>query len=144
MDALRSILQTLWVGGLWIVGIIVAPVMFRVDQAHAGMLVGHVLGWMGWVGIVCGSFLLIHICWRQGFRAVQGGAFWLVVGMLACTIINQFAVFPLVAELKALASNMAKGLFGGGFSTWHAISTLIYLVQCLLGLALVLREQGGR
>lgn len=144
MDALKTILQTLWVGGMWIVGVLVAPVLFRADHAHAGSLVGHILAAMGWVGIVCGIYLLIDVCWRQGFRAVQGAVFWLVFGMLLCTIVNQFSVFPLVSQFKAMASSAAQGLFGGGFSTWHAISTLIYLVQCLLGLALVLKDGHGR
>jgi hypothetical protein len=34
----------------------------------------------------------------------------------------------------------AEGLFGGGFATWHAISSLIYLVQSLMGLAYLLRS----
>lgn len=143
MNALKNVLQTLWVGGLWIVGFLVAPALFRADPAHAGMLAGVVFGWMAWVGIVCGIYLLIHAAWTHGFRVVQGAAFWLVLGMLVCTIVNHFAVFPIIADLKAQASHAAQGVLGGGFSTWHTISSLIYLLQCVLGLSLVLRDGRG-
>lgn len=37
-------------------------------------------------------------------------------------------------------NHAAEGLFGGGFATWHAISSLIYLVQSLMGLVYVWRN----
>lgn len=140
MDALKKVLQTLWVGGLWAVGFVVAPALFRTDAAHAGLLAGVIFTWMAWVGMVCGSFLLVHVALRQGFRAVQAGVFWLILGMLVCTVVNHFAVFPIIADLKAGAANAAQGVLGGGFSTWHTISSLIYLLQCMLGLSLVLKD----
>lgn len=41
-DALQSIAITLWVGGLWVIGLIVAPSLFHTltDRSQAGMLAG--------------------------------------------------------------------------------------------------------
>ena len=41
-DALQSIAVTLWVGGLWAIGLIVAPLLFHTlsDRSQAGTLAG--------------------------------------------------------------------------------------------------------
>jgi hypothetical protein len=59
--------------------------------------------------------------------------------MLVLTLVNQFAVFPVLASAKSEMHSAAEGMFGGGFQSWHAISSLIYLVQSLLGLFYVVR-----
>ena len=108
MNGLREIARTLWIGGMWVVGIIVAPVLFSaLNNATAGMVAGRMFAAIAWVGLVC-------------------------------IIINHFAVTPIIAGLKAQMNHAAEGLFGGGFATWHAISSLIYLVQSLMGLMYIL------
>jgi len=140
MDGLRAITRTFWIGGLWVIGIIVTPVLFKMlDTVTAGMVAGKLFAAIAWVGLVCGVFLLVDNIWRHGVRGMKESAFWLIVGMLLCTVINHFAVTPIISELKLQMNHAAEGLFGGGFATWHAISSLIYLVQSLMGLAYILR-----
>ena len=141
MDGLKAIARTFWIGGMWVIGIIVTPVLFTLlDKATAGMVAGRLFQSIAWAGLVCGTFLLVHAIWRDGMRGMKDGGFWLVFGMLVCTVINQFAVSPIIASLKEHMDHAAEGLFGGGFGTWHAISSLIYLVQSLMGLGYVLRK----
>lgn len=141
MDSLRAVAKTFWIGGLWIIGIVVTPVLFSMlDRVTAGMVAGKLFSAIAWVGLVCGIILLVDEIWRNGVRGMKEAAFWLVVGMLACTIINQFAVAPIIVDLKQQMNHAAEGMFGGGFATWHAISSLIYLVQSLMGLVYVLRR----
>ena len=141
MDSLRAVAKTYWIGGLWIIGIVVTPVLFSMlDRVTAGMVAGKLFSAIAWVGLVCGVILLVDEIWRNGVRGMKEAAFWLVVGMLACTIINQFAVAPIIVDLKQQMNHAAEGMFGGGFATWHAISSLIYLVQSLMGLVYVLRR----
>jgi hypothetical protein len=142
MDALKAIARTFWIGGMWIIGIVVTPVLFAMlDKATAGMVAGRLFQSVAWVGLVCGTFLLVHAIWREGLRGMKGGGFWLILAMLVCTVINQFAVSPMIANLKLHMNQAAEGLFGGGFGTWHAISSLIYLLQSLMGLAYILRKE---
>ena len=141
MDGLRAVTRTFWVGGMWVVGLLVAPVLFAsLNKVTAGMIAGTLFAYIAWVGLVCGVFLLADYIWRVGARGVREGTFWLLVGMLLCTVINHFAVSPIIADLKQSMNQAAEGLFGGGFATWHAISSLIYLVQSLLALVYVLRH----
>ena len=139
MNGLRAIARTFWIGGLWVIGIIVTPVLFSaLDNVTAGMVAGRLFASIAWVGLVCSVFLMAELVLRNGARALKSGAFWLLVGMLVCIIINHFAVTPIIAGLKAQMNHAAEGLFGGGFATWHAISSLIYLVQSLMGLMYIL------
>ena len=45
----------------------------------------------------------------------------------------------MLVGLKASAAQAATGVFGGGFATWQAISSLLLLVQSLCGLVYVTR-----
>lgn len=143
MGAFKNITQTLWVGGLWAIGFIAAPVLFRLlsgNHGLAGNLAGTMFTWMAWVGMFCGIFLLVYAIYSTGWRAIQTAPFWIVVGMLTCTFVNHFAVLPIISDLKTTASQAAQGVLGGGFSTWHTISSVIYLIQCVLGLMLVVKD----
>jgi hypothetical protein len=141
MDGLKAIAQAFWIGGMWVIGILVAPILFStLDKTSAGLVAGRLFQSIAWVGLVCGVFLLVHAIWRGGVREVKSAGFWLVFGMLVCTLINQFAVSPILADLKLHMNQAAEGLFGGGFGTWHAISSLIYLLQSLMGLLYILRR----
>lgn len=139
-NALRSLFVVFWIGGLWVTGLLVAPVLFHeVDSALAGRLAGVIFRLMAWVGIVAGAYILLHTLWEEGLRAFQTLELWLIIGMFGLTLLNQFAIFPILAEAKAGMHSAAEGVFGGGFQSWHAISSLIYLVQSLLGLVYVMR-----
>jgi hypothetical protein len=140
-NGIKNVLTTAWIGGMWIIGVVVAPALFaNLDKAVAGMLAGKLFHAIGWVGIVAGAFLLIWWIWVESARAFQGAKLWLIIGMLLCTLVNQFAIFPLIAEIKPAVSNAAEGMFGGGLAQWHTISSLIYLVQSVLGLIYIWRH----
>lgn len=125
---------------MWVIGLVVAPVLFKMlDSMTAGMVAGKLFTAIAWVGLVCGVILLVDHVWRDGVKGLKEGGFWLIVGMLVCLIINQFAVSPMIVVLKQQMNHAAEGLFGGGFATWHAISSLIYLVQSLMGLLYIVR-----
>lgn len=140
---LRNVLTTLWIGGMWVIGILVAPILFRaLDNPLAGAVAGKLFNAIGWVGIVAGVYLAIWWIWADGLRAFQSGRFWLVIGMLVCTLVNQFAVFPIIAGIKPAMSSVTEGMFGGGLSSWHTISSLIYLLQSVLGMVYVWSGEG--
>lgn len=138
--ALRAVLTVFWIGGLWGVGVLVAPVLFHsLDNATAGRIAGQLFRIMAWVGMVAGSYILLHMLWQEGFKALRSLDWWLIVLMLALTLLNHFLIFPILADLKAKVSAVAEGAFGGGFQSWHTISSLIYLVQSVAGLAYCVR-----
>ena len=146
-DALDSIALTLWVGGLWTIGYVVAPTIFSAlaDRQLAGMLAGKLFALIGWVGLVCAAYLLLSMLFRLGGRALRRWGFWLLLVMLALTAASQFGLQPWLAQLKAeaLPREVMESVLRDRFATWHGISSILYLVQSLLGVLLVVGSGRG-
>ena len=57
MDRLRAVARTFWVGGIWMVGLMVAPVLFAsLNKVTAGLIAGKVFASVAWIGLGCGVF----------------------------------------------------------------------------------------
>lgn len=140
---IKNILTVLWIGGIWIIGVLVAPVLFHsMNNGSAASITGKLFYLMGWIGIVAGIYLMIWWIWVDGLKAFRDGRFWLIVLMLTCTLVNQFAIFPMLAQVKPTMSSATEGMFGGGLSNPHTISSLIYLLQAVLGIAYIWSGDG--
>ena len=146
-EALYLITLTLWVGGLWAIGYLVAPVLFATlaDRQLAGMLAGKLFALIGWVGLACAAYLLLFMLIRLGRSALKRGLFWLLVVMLVLTVFSQFGIHPLLAQLKAdaLPREVMESVLRDRFATWHGVSSILYLVQSVLGLLLVVGAGRG-
>lgn len=146
-EALYLITLTLWVGGLWAIGYLVAPVLFATlaDRQLAGMLAGKLFALIGWVGLASAAYLLLFMLIRLGRSALKRGVFWLLVAMLVLTVFSQFGIQPLLAQLKAdaLPREVMESVLRDRFATWHGVSSIFYLVQSVLGLLLVVGAGRG-
>jgi hypothetical protein len=149
-DALYDVALTLWVGGLWAIGYLVAPTLFAAlssDRQTAGMLAGKLFELMGWVGLACASYLLLFMLLRSGTIAMRRWNFWLLLLMLLLTAVSLFGLQPLLAQLKAdaLPREVMESVLRNRFAIWHGVSSILYLVQSVLGLLLVTSAgRGGR
>jgi len=143
-DLLAAWSVALWVGGLWAIGYLAAPVLFYHldDKVVAGALAGRMFAWIGWVGLVLGVWLLLFRLGRFGARAFKQAFFWLALAMWLLTLAQLFGIQPLMQELKdqALPQDVMQSLFRDRFETWHGIASGVYLLQSLLGLALVAKQ----
>lgn len=135
----ERILLTLWVGGMWTVGYIVAPVLFAHldDRALAGTLAGILFRIMGWLGLLAGTLLLVGNQVRYVQRRLNWRALVLVI-MLVLILLGQFVLAPLIAELRAEALTQSPW-----FAFAHTAASAGYLITSLLGLALVMARQDG-
>jgi Na+/H+ antiporter NhaC len=141
-DALQSIAATLWVGGLWVTGYVVAPVLFATlnDRALAGLVAGRLFSLLAWIGMACAAYLLIYRLVRYRAGALRQGLFWIVIVMLALTLAGEFGVQPVMAALKqqALPSPVMESALRDRFVLWHGVSSVIYLIESVLGAALII------
>ena len=82
-EALYLLVITLWVGGLWAIGYLVAPVLFSSlgDRQLAGQVAGRLFALIGWLGLGSAAYLLLFLLGRCGAAAVRRGVFWLVLVM---------------------------------------------------------------
>lgn len=146
-DALYLIAITLWVGGMWAIGYLVAPVLFAHlgDRQLAGAMAGRLFALIGWVGLGSAFYLLGFLLLRHRMQALRRAVFWLVVVMVLLVAASQFGIQPLMAQLKAdaLPREVMESMLRDRFATWHGISSMLYLVQSLLGLWLVVWSSRG-
>ncbi len=147
-SALYSIAIAVWVGGLLAIGFIAAPVLFTqlADRSLAGNLAGVMFTVTAWVGLACGTYLILFVMSGKGWRALNSGVFWIVLLMLALTAAGHFGVQPILEQLRAdaLPQRIMESALRERFNTWHGVSTALYLVQSLLGIALVIMQERGR
>ena len=70
-DAIECALIALWVGGMWIGGYLVAPLLFNLleNRQLAGTVGGAMFSAIDRVGLVCG---LARGAWRCGGRGIAG------------------------------------------------------------------------
>jgi len=140
-DGLHAIAMTLWIGGLWAVGLLVAPTLFYSmgDRVAAGSIAGKLFTLVSYLGIGCAAYLLLFRLARFGAATLKHGRFWIILAMLALILIGEFGVQPVLAAIKhqALPAEVMESVFRDRFATWHGVASGLYLIECLLGLALV-------
>lgn len=141
---LAAFATVLWVGGLWAIGYLAVPVLFQgqPDRQLAGMLAGQMFSTLGYLGMVCGVYLLILRLATDGKAAIRQPMFWVIAAMLLFTLLAQYGFQPLMAALKAqaLPQEVSQSPLAGQFRMWHGISSIAYLLQSLLGAFLVIRK----
>ena len=128
---LERILLTLWVGSLWAVGFIVAPVLFAElnDRALAGSTAGTLFTLTSYIGLVCGCTLLIL---SAAVRKCINWRALVITGMLLLVVIGQFVITPMVADLRV------QGLTDTPrFGQLHGVASMLFLLTSIFGLVLV-------
>ena len=130
----EKILLTIWVGGMWAIGYIVAPVLFQMlDKPTAGLIAGKLFTVISYIGLFSAVFLIINILVKQGFSK-QHWQLWLLIVMLFVIFLGHFGIQAKMAELKAIglsAETLVK------FGRLHGIASVLFLFNSLAGLALV-------
>ena len=60
-------------------------------------------------------------------------------------VIVPFAMSPdnLALREQQLAKEIVESVFRERFGTWHGVSSVLYLVQCVLAVAMVLLQRTG-
>jgi len=139
---LADLSVTLWVGGMWMLGYVVVPALFKLlpDRMLAGRIAGELFTLLALIGIACALYLLLHQLQQFGRAALQRNTFRLTAAMLLLVLIGQFVLQPILADLKvqALPLDVMNSAFAAQFKTWHAVSGILFLLQSLLGIGLVI------
>lgn len=132
-SVLERLLLTLWIGGLWVVGFVVAPTLFATlpETSMAGTVAGSLFTSISRIGLVCGSTLLL-LAWLQKVCGERRRELLVVALMFVLIVIGEFVLAPMIGDLRS------TGQTGGErFGQLHGLATVLYGVNCLLGLVLV-------
>lgn len=147
-DASYLLILTLWVGALWGIGYVAAPVLFASldDRILAGTLAGKMFAVVGWLGMGGGAYLLAFMLLRLGASAMKRAIFWVVLLMLVLTGAQLFGLQPLIAQLRSesVPRELAEAAIKSRFATWHGVASVLYLLQSLLGVVAVLGATRGQ
>ena len=141
---LINVLVTVWAGSIWTLGYLVAPMLFATlaDRVLAGSIAGSMFRAGAMLSLVCGGLLLI-LLWADRSWAQRRTALRLVAAMLACVLIGYFGLQPWMAALREAAGpgGVMQGATRMQFGILHGVSSLFYLVQSMLAVALVLKTK---
>lgn len=140
---LFRLLALIWVGSALTIGFVVAPTLFAMlARSVAGDVAARLFRIEAFVGVTCGilSLALGNMLVRRGmleYRRLR----WLVAGMLICVLIGYFGLQPFMDALRTAArdagQDIAQSAYAARFGVLHGIASLFYVVETLLGLALV-------
>ncbi len=140
LNKLKVLALSLWVSGLFIIGGLVAPVLFYwsgLSTTTAGMIAGRCFGIQSTLNLVCAVIILIAMFSERGTRLVRSPGFWVLLIMILCVIINQYSITPIIEQIKSNMTPDLGGHYGTAFAKWHGISSSLYWFQAVLGVALL-------
>lgn len=137
LAAFERVLLTLWVGGLWVSGFIVAPLLFAglESRALAGALAGNLFSIMSYIGLACGTLLLAFAWLRRKHQATRW-SLWVIMMMLALVILGEFVLAPMITQLRS-AGLVDTPRFG----QLHGLAAVLFVSNCVLGLVLVVADR---
>lgn len=133
----EQLLLTLWVGGMWFCGYVVAPVLFQMlDRTTAGTVAGELFKVTSYIGIFSALFLLLGQKVTPAESPSRGYRSWILLVMLMIIIIGQFVLTPMMQEIKETGFQ-AGSMEASSFARLHGFSSILFLINSLLGLVLV-------
>ena len=137
VNTLERVLLALWVGALWTVGFLVAPVLFaELERAVAGTVAGILFGYLNYFGLLVGGLLL-----ARNRLSARPGLDWralLLTLMLVFILVNEFALAPEISALRD-AGLVAGSAEAARFGQLHGAASLLYVLNALFGLLLLVR-----
>jgi len=145
---IERILLTLWVGGLWAIGYLVVPVLFASldDRQVAGMVAGQLFALISYFGLFAGLVLLalrVRRIKQHEQNILRDWRAGLLVLMMLLLGVGVFVIQPMMADLKLMAS-AAGGVMPPRFGQLHGLSSILYMISSVAGLALVMAGLGQR
>ncbi|MBU3582097.1 DUF4149 domain-containing protein [Polynucleobacter sp. AP-Capit-er-40B-B4] len=141
-----SLLLGLWVGGLLTIGFLVVPTLFSSlgDRQVAGMVAANLFKSTAYISVLISIVLMVLANYfvRVGKPQYRIDRL-LLLGMLACAICAAFIIIPWMNSLRDqalyLGLSVRESTHAVLFSRLHGGSTAIYMLQSILGIALVWR-----
>ena len=147
LAAIQRLVLTAWVGSTWTIGLLAAPLAFSViqPQSLAGPFASHIFYWQSVIALFCAPvILLLHPYTERRLRWFQPIVL-LVVLIAALAALQQFLLAPIMAgariELMSTVNEATRAALAARFGWLHSLSSILYLIQCLLGAVLIVKSR---
>ncbi|MFP4648029.1 MAG: DUF4149 domain-containing protein [Halorhodospira sp.] len=142
ISALERVALTVLAGALWVVGYLVAPMLYRTldDPALAAGLAGELTGMVAWVCLGCAA-VLVPAQLRHPIRPLAAHwRLWLLVLLTVLIVLGELVVRPPMALLPEQADEV-------GYLAGLRAAESLYLVASAIALVMVLggiHPRGGQ
>ena len=142
-----SLISGLWVGGFTTIGFLAVPILFSSlgDRQVAGMVAASLFKVTAYSGVVICTILMVTANYlvRHGISRYRLTR-WILLAMLACSIGSAFILIPWMNSLRDqalyLGLSVRESSYAYLFGRLHSASSILFMIQTLLGLALVWRS----
>ena len=146
LQRIFSIVAALWVGGFVTVGYLVTPILFSTlgDRQVAGIVAGNIFRLEAYLSIALSLVLMLAANFliakgENAYRLIR----WYLLAMLACAIGAGLILIPWMSSLRDLANADSISVMASSsavlFSRLHSVSSSLFVIQGLLGIALLWR-----
>ena len=142
LHKLSIIISSLWVGGLWSMLMVTTILFNKVPSSYiAGAIVNDMFVFMNLFGIFSSVFLLISGFRKENFSFIKSITFWILILMLVLILISYFGINPILENFRdnSVSKEIIESVFVSRYSTWHGIASTAFLIECFLGIFLVLK-----
>lgn len=146
IQRLFTVISGLWVGGSIAIGFLVVPVLFSVlgDRQIAGLIAANLFKVNAYISVgVCSLLMLFanHLVTlgKRSYRYIR----WILLLMLMCAVAAAFIIIPWMNGLRDQAMQLGISVRDTSnaelFGQLHGVSSVIFMIQSILGIALVWR-----
>ena len=134
MIFLKRLVLTVWLGAIWGVGYLAAPILFENldDPALAGMLAGKMFAVVAWLSMVAGPVMAALTIFTSNRSKRRSLKLLCIAGVMGCMAAVHWWLRPMMD-----AARLPDGSPGEDFLLIHGASAIVYLLASLLGLVLL-------
>ena len=142
-NKLKILALSVWVSGLFLMGALFVPVLFYrsgLSPTTAGMIAGKCFAIQSVLNLGCATIILVVMVLEARTKFGRLSGFWLLLVMTVCLLLGQYAIAPIIEQIKSAAVLAEGGHYGAQFAKWHGISSGLYWLQALSGLILLWQQ----
>lgn len=143
LTLLQRLALTVWVGSMWTSGFIFAPILFsNLERKVAGDIAGQIFQITSYIGITCLLILITTIIFQNKKTFLKIWQYWVLIAALVITLFGEFYLAEAMRDLKVLHPELIKASPAyPEFARLHSYSSVLFLINSLLGLALLFKYQ---
>ncbi len=142
LHKLAIIISSLWVGGIWAMLMVTTILFNKIPSSYiAGAIANDMFAFMNLFGMLASGFLLFYGFKKSNFSFFRSITFWLILLMLGLILISFFGINPLLENIRdsSVSKEIIESVFISRYSTWHGIASAAFLIECFLGIFLLLK-----
>ena len=142
LEKLSIIITSLWVGGLWSMLMVTTILFNKIPSSYiAGAIANDMFAFMNLFGMFSSGFLMIYGFKKINLLFLRSVIFWVLLVMLFLILISYFGINPIIDNFNdsSVSKEIIESVFADRYSTWHGIASAAFLVECVLGILLVLK-----